>query len=119
MGHGGKSTTPQQGGAPNGDPDPYGRGHYDPLTGLSDYYEYPAGGSPSDGPSWLDVFEHWEHIENDLHQWYGIDVGDGILERRTYVWLMARVSGLLSVDSRLRRVLYPEDKKKATRARRR
>ena len=56
------------------------------------------------------MFEHWALIEADLQQTYGVDVGDGILRRRSYLWLMRRVSGLMSADTRIRRKLAPPEK---------
>ena len=89
----GKSGAAQQGGAPNGDPDPYGRGEYDPETGLSDYYEYPKGHGK--GRPWKDILSHWRLIEADLQD-AGIDVGSGILRQRTWAWLTIRIEGLLN-----------------------
>lgn len=117
---GGKSTEGQQGPAANGDPDPTGRGQYDPETGLSDWYEAEGRRAPEAGKRWEDILGHWELIEADLHQHYGIDVRDGILARRSWRWLELRITGLLSIEkSRLRLTLYPpEDPKKHARRKR-
>lgn len=55
------------------------------------------------------VTEHWLLIEADLHEFYGIDLGDrALLRSRSWRWLWVRIVGLLSVESgRLRRTLYP------------
>ncbi|MEU1674095.1 hypothetical protein ABZ752_19005 [Streptomyces roseifaciens] len=48
-------------------------------------------------------------IEADLHEVYGIDVGaPDFLRSRSWRWLRVRVLGLLSADSRLARVLTPQ-----------
>ncbi|MFJ8992616.1 hypothetical protein ACIRQH_19745 [Streptomyces sp. NPDC102279] len=60
----------------------------------------------------------WPLIEADLHSEYGIDVGDGILRERTWRWFQARVLGLLSADSRLRRHFAPPPDDKTRKARR-
>lgn len=59
-------------------------------------------------------------IDADLHQFYGVDTGDGILNRRPYHWLKTRVDGLMSIEhSRLRLTLYPpKDTPKGARRRR-
>ena len=43
---------------------------------------------------------------------YGIDLSDpGLLRQRSGRWLGVRILGLLSVDSRLNRVLFPPKEK--------
>lgn len=45
----------------------------------------------------------------DLHERYGIDVGDRALMRaRSWSWMRLRIAGLLDVDSRLHRLLTPQ-----------
>ena len=88
----GKSAAPNRC-APNGDPDPYGRGEYNPETGLSDYYEYPEG--TGKGRPWKDILIHWSLIEADLQD-AGIDTGSGILRQRSWAWLAVRIAGLLN-----------------------
>lgn len=115
----GKSTVAQSGPAPNGDPDPTGRGHYDEETGLSDWYEAEGRRVQGEGKQWAQILQHWDLIEVDLHQWYGVDVGDGILVRRTWRWLERRIQGLLAIEkSRLRLTLYPPEKQKKLRGKR-
>lgn len=115
----GKSAEPEQGPASNGDPDPTGRGHYDEETGLSEWYEAPGRRVQGEGKQWSQILKHWDLIEVDLHQWYGVDVGDGLLVRRSWRWLERRISGLLAIEkSRLRLTLYPPEKPKQSRRRR-
>lgn len=111
----GKST-----GGPQADPDedpasnPYGRGDYDPATGLWDWYEYPPEVQRArDGLSftWPELFAHWPLICADLHAEYGIDVDSGILRRRRASWLCDRVLGLLHRDTPLARVMRPDNDK--------
>lgn len=95
MGVRGKSASAEQGGAPNGDPDPYGRGLYDEETGLSEYYEYPEGHTANGGITWPKILTHWHLIEADLQD-AGIDLDSGILTARSWRWLAARITGLIA-----------------------
>jgi hypothetical protein len=54
-----------------------------------------------------------------LHSEYGIDVESGILRERTWRWLQARIFGLFSCDSRMRRHFAPppEDNSRTSRRR--
>lgn len=65
---------------------------------------------------WSRIMHRWSLVEQDLHQYYGIDLGDEeLLRARSWRWLSARVVGLLSVErgpfgdggSRLQRALRP------------
>jgi hypothetical protein len=54
------------------------------------------------------MLAHWSFIEADLHEVFGIDVGDReLMARRTWPWLRNRAYALLSTESRLQRVLRP------------
>jgi len=48
-------------------------------------------------------------IETDMHQVYGIDLGDrGLLRARTWRWLKVRIAGLLDdPGTRLFTTLFP------------
>ncbi|HYF71190.1 MAG TPA: hypothetical protein VD864_00135 [Nocardioides sp.] len=60
------------------------------------------------GPTWGDVLERWALIECDLHDVYGVDVGDeAVMTGRTWPWLRLRILGLLTTDCRLSRALMP------------
>lgn len=85
----------------------YGRGEKDPVTGLYEWYEYPAGWDL--GLTWAKILTLWPLVEQDLHQVYGIDVEEpGLLRARSWRWLSTRILGLLTVESsRLRTVLIP------------
>ncbi|ROO51080.1 hypothetical protein EDC02_5944 [Micromonospora sp. Llam0] len=66
--------------------------------------------------SWGDILTHWDLVEADLHQHYGIDADDRALMRaRSWRWLQARITGLLSIESRLQRALSPDDSGESTR----
>lgn len=55
------------------------------------------------------MLEHWALIEADLHDTYGVDVGDtALMAARSWRWLRVRVLGLLSADTRLARAFTPE-----------
>lgn len=55
------------------------------------------------------LFEHWRHIEADLHQFYGIDLDDPDRRPRSWRWLKVRIIGLVAVESRIARALAPDD----------
>jgi hypothetical protein len=62
------------------------------------------------GPTWGDLLDRWPLIECDLHDTYGIDLGDRELLRvRRWPWLRTRILGLLSADTRLHRSLIPRE----------
>jgi hypothetical protein len=91
--YGGKSASAEPGTAPNGDPDIYGRGQYNPDTGLSEYYEYPQGNR--NGRTWREILTHWNAIEADFQD-LGIDLASGILRERSWRWFAVRVMGLIN-----------------------
>lgn len=69
-----------------------GGGPIDPATGLREWYD-----PEKPGTTWSDIFERWSLVEVDLHQLYGIDLGQPrLLKERTGHWLRARILGLLS-----------------------
>lgn len=42
------------------------------------------------------MLRHWKAAELDLHETFGIDVDEpGLLERRTWRWLLLRLSDLV------------------------
>ncbi|MGW2586819.1 hypothetical protein ACWCYZ_36975 [Streptomyces virginiae] len=58
--------------------------------------------------TWAAILAEWPLVEADLHEVYGIDVGDpGLLQARSWRWLRTRILALLSAESRLARVLTP------------
>ena len=69
----------------------------------SDFYA--AGG----GLTWGKILTHWDLIEADLQD-AGIDTGSGILRERSWRWLSVRIIGLLGIESRLQRKLFPPKK---------
>src|SRR5690606_17218666 len=74
-----------------GDP---GGGPIDPATGLREWYNPEPEGSAI---TWADIFHRWGFVEADLHQVYGIDLGQpGLLTERTGHWLRTRILGLLA-----------------------
>jgi hypothetical protein len=62
--------------------------------------------------TWPQILTEWPLVEADLHETYGVDVGDRrLLRARSWRWLRVRVLGLLSApDSRLARHFAPESK---------
>lgn len=65
----------------------------------------PAG----DAVPWAQILEHWTAVEADLHQFYGIDLGDRAMVRaRSWRWLKTRIAGLFDDPrTRLFRALSP------------
>lgn len=85
-----------------------GYGDVDPLTGLHDWYELPQARQGRGGPTWTQLLEVWALIEADLHEVYGVDVGDEqLLRDRSWAWLRVRILGLLSTQGRLFRHFTP------------
>ncbi|MCY1141384.1 hypothetical protein OWR29_25580 [Actinoplanes sp. Pm04-4] len=63
-----------------------------------------------DGVSWDQILTHWDLLEADLHEKYGIDVDEpGLMQARSWRWFRTRVAGLLATKSRLSRALAPPD----------
>jgi hypothetical protein len=60
------------------------------------------------------LLTHWALIEADLHERYGVDVETDVLRERSSRWLVTRIAGLLTVESRLRTALYPPEPTKGT-----
>ncbi|MFI0739347.1 hypothetical protein ACH4PU_14845 [Streptomyces sp. NPDC021100] len=59
--------------------------------------------------TWAQILGEWPLVEADLHEHYGIDLGDDrLLRSRSWRWLRLRILGLLSTESRLARVLLPQ-----------
>lgn len=89
--------------------DQYGRGDYDPQTGLWDYYELPDHLAPGgERVEWRTLLENWALIEADLHSEFGIDFDDAaLMSRRNWRWLRSKIIGLLSADTRIARKLAP------------
>jgi hypothetical protein len=82
------------------DLDQYGRGEYDPATGLYEWYE--------DAPdiltgkaeviAWPRIFEQWALVEADFHSSYGVDLS--IAYRSvSWRWFAVRVLGLMADPS--------------------
>lgn len=55
--------------------------------------------------SWPALLTQWNAIESDFHHFYGCDLGDGILHRRSWRWFHVRVIRLLAEESMLARAL--------------
>lgn len=96
------------------DLDQYGRGDYDPDTGLYDWYDVPPEQlrrleHHADGLTWAALFERWALVEADLHQLYGIDIDDpALMGARNWRWLRTRIIALQSTsESRLWRSQQP------------
>lgn len=54
---------------------------------------------------WQDILTHWNAVESDLHDTFGVDVESGILAQRSWRWLNLRILDLINQPSRLRRAL--------------
>jgi hypothetical protein len=104
---------PEPGGAPPRDGvNAYGWGEYDWSSGLYEGYSVPLDQQEAIGRpavTWETILGHWELVEADLHQVYGVDLGDPSL-RRSWRWLKLRIAGLCSTDCRLSGALsLPDD----------
>lgn len=89
----------------SGPDDEYGRGEYDPATGLYEYYDRPrqAEGSPV---TWEEILDQFPLIIADFASEYGIR-----LHRESLTWAEFRhlVYGLLQTQSRLWHATRPDD----------
>jgi hypothetical protein len=80
----------------------WGRGEQNAF-GIYEYYVYPEGhGKP--GYTWNQVLEDEEVIEADFEEHYNIDLRKR-WKGETVRWYRVRLSGLMSIDSRLARTL--------------
>ena len=98
--------------SPAVDIDQYGRGEYDPVTGLFEWYEVPPEQqarieAAGERVTWGRLLDLWGLVEADLQD-RGIDVDDrALMGARSWRWLRTRIRGLLSTDSRTARALAP------------
>jgi hypothetical protein len=110
-----ESVVGEPGATPRNGIQAYGRGEYNPRAGIYEWYEAPESVfEQASRPTltWLTIFEHWALLEADLHQHYGIDLGDkALLRSRDWRWLRVRIVGLCSIESRLSRALNPPEEK--------
>ena len=122
MGVRGKSPDPAEdatgGAAPNGDPNPAGRGDYDSDTGLSEWYEETE---EAQGVTLTQLWAYRDLIEADLHSEYGLDVdleepdSSPALTGRSWRWFLVRLRGLLEVPhARIVMALTPDEPKPPT-----
>lgn len=64
--------------------------------------------------TWAELLTQWPLLEADLHQVYGVDVGEpGLLRARSWRWLRTRILGLLDTDCRTARHFAPPPKHQA------
>ena len=91
--------------------EPGGAQGYGPVeegSGLHRWYDVPQAGQG--GPTWTDLLEVWALIEADLHEVYGLDLGDDDLMRaRSWSWLRVRILALLSTHGRVFRHFAPTE----------
>lgn len=123
VGLGGKSGTAGggTGPAPNGDPNPYGRGDYDPVHEISEWYEAPQGTAGSQGHTLTQIWaRHRDLIEQDFHTLYRLDVDLAspaqcpVLTSKDWRWFLVRFRGLLNTPTtRLWVALQPEPRRTA------
>lgn len=62
--------------------------------------------------SWENILSKWDAIETDFHHFYGLDVADGTLGRRSWRWFVIRLVRLLAENTSLARQLGLLDIKK-------
>lgn len=92
---------------PESGPAPLESEDADPLTGLPRWID-----SFESGPTWYTILGHWSLIQADFQDYYGLDLTERLLRRRSAGWLQARIEGLLYIESRLQRILYPPKEKR-------
>lgn len=87
----------QRGGSSGAEPGgAKGYGEKDPVTGLHRWIDL-GEQARGDRLSWAQLLEHWQLIEADLHERYGLDLTEPVLRGRSWRWLRIRVEGLLAV----------------------
>lgn len=106
------STSPESGGS-TVDLSRYGRGEFDPETGLYEWYEIPSDvyrQVTGQVITWSEILTRWSLVEADLHETYGLDIGDAeLLANRSWRWLRVRLIGLVyGSETRLSRALAPD-----------
>lgn len=90
-----------------------GRGEYDPVTGLYEWYEGglpPASQAQRQGKrvTRTALLEQWPLVEADFQDTYGLDLdAPGLMRERSWRWFQTRLYGLLSADSRISRHFAP------------
>ena len=91
-----------------GGPQIPGYGDVEEGSGLHRWYDVPAS-ARSGGITWSRILQAWALVEVDLHEQYGVDLGDEqLLLDRSWAWLRYRIFALLSTESRLQRHFAPE-----------
>src|SRR5699024_6652046 len=86
-----------------GPSDPGGGPPVTPGEPLRWWYEDAAGDVPD--LSWPSLLTQWNAIESDFHHFYGCDLGEGILCRRSWRRCRVRVIRLLAEESMRARAL--------------
>jgi len=80
------------------------------ASGLKRYEEEPDAAEAAQ-LTWWEILSRWQLVQLDMHQTYGIDMGDrDLLRSRSWPWLRLRVVGLVSEPgTRLQRALRPSE----------
>lgn len=98
-----------------GDIDRYGVGERDPVTGLYENYDFPAGhpatqevDTETPPITWPAIFGQAELIEADFRSEYQLELTQ-VYRTATWRWFRVRVQGLLYADTRLSRHFRPNN----------
>lgn len=59
--------------------------------------------------TFLEILEHWDTLEADLHHYFQIDMGSDIVRQRDWRWFAVRVKWLLQQDSATARAVRPPE----------
>ncbi|MDK8241729.1 hypothetical protein [Corynebacterium coyleae] len=59
--------------------------------------------------TFLEILEHWDALEADLHHYFQIDMGSDIVRQRDWRWFAVRVKWLLKQDSATARAVRPPE----------
>jgi hypothetical protein len=96
----------------------YGIGQRDPLTGLYEAYDIPAGhaaaqtqtpGERKGKPvTWPELIGQWSLLECDFGTQYGVELEDAI-KIRTWRWFRVKCEGILAAETRINRYFFPPD----------
>jgi hypothetical protein len=97
----------EPGGSPGPEPGPATRASKDVTSsGLPRWID-----SGPTGPTWHKILGYWSLIQADFQEHYHLDLTERLLRRKSAGWLKTRIEGLLYIESRLQRILYPPKKK--------
>lgn len=62
-----------------------------------------------DTVTFLEILEHWNVLEADLHHYFGIDMCSDVVRKRDWRWFAVRVYWLMGRDTAILRAVRPPE----------